>query len=147
MTDSLWLSFWLLLLGLALIGVEMFSFTFKLLVLGIAALLMSLACYLWEIPIWALAIFGIVAALAQVAVARRFPKATGIPAGEVVGASGFVTGVAVRDGITRAVITFSTPYGGFEQWKVKQTEPLMNQCRARVLKVNDDSTLTVELEG
>lgn len=147
MTDLNWTSLLLLALGLTLVVIESFAFTFKLLVLGIAALLMSLACYLWSVPDWGLVVFGIGAAIAQTIVAKRFPKVAGVPASDVVGACGFVTGVIVRDGITYAVITFSMPIGGNERWKVKQTEPLSNQRRARVLKVNDDSTLTVEIEG
>lgn len=147
MTEINWLSLMLLLAGASLILIEAYAFTLKLLVLGIAACLMSLACYLWPVPIWGLAAFGIVAALAQIMIARRFPHAAGIPATAVVGEAGFISGVSVRDGITHAVISFSTPIGGIEQWNIKQTEPLKNQCRARVLKVNDDSTLTVEIEG
>lgn len=145
--DNNWLSVLLLAVGVTLILIEVTAFTFKLLVLGVAALLMSLACYLWPIPIWALVVFGIVAVMLQISLARRFPKAKGIAAGDVVGQAGFVSDVSVRDGHTHAVINFSKPYGGLEQWKIKQTEPLMNQCRARVLKVNDDSTLAVEIEG
>ncbi|PWC98739.1 hypothetical protein [Pseudomonas amygdali] len=147
MTDLNWHSLLLLALGLTLVVVEIFSFTFKLLVLGVAALLMSLACYFWPVPDWGLVIFGVGAAVAQAVVARRFPRVAGVPAGDVIGAYGFVTGVTVRDGITYAVITFSKPIGGHELWKVKQTEPLLNQRRARVMKVNDDSTVTVEIEG
>lgn len=147
MTDFNWLSLLLLAIGVSLIAVEIYVFTFKLLVLGIAALLMSLACYIWAVPIWALVAFGVSATLVQISFARKYPQAAGIPAGDVVGESGFVTSVAIRDGVTHAVISFSKPFGGFEQWKIKQTEPLKNQCRAQVLKVNDDSTLTVEMEG
>lgn len=147
MNDFNWLSLLLLAIGVSLIAVEIFVFTFKLLVLGIAALLMSLGCYIWDVPIWALVAFGVSATLVQIAFARKYPQALGVPAGDVVGESGFVTSVAVRDGVTHAVISFSKPFGGQEQWKVKQTEPLKNQCRAMVLKVNDDSTLTVEMKG
>ncbi|KAF0255767.1 hypothetical protein [Pseudomonas putida] len=147
MTDNNWLSLMLLVVGASLILIEAFAFTLKLLVLGITACLMALACYLWEIPVWGLVAFGIVGLIAQIILARRFPRAIGIPASAVVGAAGFISGVNVRDGITYAVISFSTPIGGFEQWNIKQTGPLMNQRRARVLKVNDDSTVTVELEG
>lgn len=147
MTDINWLSLMLLVAGAALILIEAFAFTLKLLVLGIAACLMSLACYLWAVPVWGLVTFGIVAVLAQIIFARQFPHAKGIPATAVVGEAGFVSGVTLRDGITYALINFSTPIGGNEQWKIKQTEPLKNQCRARVLMVNDDSTLTVEIEG
>lgn len=147
MTDINMLSLMLLVAGASLILIEAFAFTLKLLVLGITACLMSLACYLWEIPVWGLVALGIVGLIAQIIIARRFPRAAGIPASAVIGAAGFISGVSVREGITHAVISFSTPIGGFEQWKVKQTEPLKNQCRARVLKVNDDSTLTVEFEG
>lgn len=147
MTDSYLMSLLLLALGISLVLIEIFAFTFKLLVLGIAALLMSLACYLWDVPAWGLVIFGMVATFAQVFVARRYPRVAGVPASDVVGESGFVTSVTVRDGITHAVISFSKPFGGLDQWNIKQTEPLVNQCRARVLKVNEDSTLTVEIEG
>lgn len=147
MTDSNSLSLLLLAIGISLILVEVTAFTFKLLVLGIAALVMSLACFLWPIPAWALVTFGIAAVVLQISLARRYPKAQGIAAGDVVGQAGYVSDVRSQDGYTHAVISFSKPYGGFEQWKIKQTEPLMNQCRARVLKVNDDSTLTVEIEG
>ncbi|HDS1721636.1 hypothetical protein NPS53_09000 [Pseudomonas putida] len=147
MTDNNWLSLMLLVAGASLILIEAFAFTLKLLVLGITACLMALACYLWDIPIWGLIAFGIAGLIAQIIMAKRFPRAKGIPASDVIGAAGFVSSVQVRDGITYAVISFSTPIGGFEQWNIKQTGPLMNQRRARVLKVNDDSTLTVELEG
>lgn len=64
MTDSNLLSLLLLAIGLTLVVIEIFSFTFKLLVLAIAALLMSLACYLWPVPDWVLVIFGVGAAVA-----------------------------------------------------------------------------------
>lgn len=147
MANMNWLSLLLLAIGIALILVEVFAFTFKLLVLGIAALLMSLACYLFEIQPWALVLFGIVAVMIQIRVARNFPRVVGVPAGDVVGQSGYVSNVTVRDGITYAVISFSKPFGGSEQWNIKQSEPIKNPCRARVLKVNEDSTLTVEIDG
>lgn len=139
MTDLNWLSLMLLLAGASLILIEAYAFTLKLLVLGIAACLMSLACYLWEIPIWGLVAFGVAAAIAQIDIARRFTPGVGIPATAVLGEAGYVSSVSVRDGITHAVINFSTPIGGIEQWNIKQTGLLRNQCRARVLKVNDDS--------
>lgn len=147
MTDINWLSLLLFLAGALLILIESQAFTLKLLVLGIAACLMSLVTYLWTVPVWALAGFGVGSVLAQIVIARRYPKASGIPAWVVVGEAGFISSVSVRDGITYAVISFSSPIGGVEQWNIKQPEPLRNQCRARVLKVNDDSTLTVEIEG
>jgi len=118
MTDFNWLSLLLLAIGVSLIAVEIYVFTFKLLVLGIAALLMSLGCYIWDVPIWALVAFGIGATLFQMIFARRYPQAAGVPAEDVVGESGFVSGVAVRDGVTHAVIHFSKPFGGSEQWKI-----------------------------
>lgn len=147
MEEQNWLSLGLLVVGLTLIAIEVVAFTFKLLVIGIAALCMALACYLFPIPIWALVAFGIAAALLQIKLAKNYPGVKGVPAGEVVGQQGYISGVSVRDGITHAVISFSKPYGGREQWDVKQTESLMNQSRARVLKINDDSTLSVEIEG
>lgn len=147
MTDINWLSVLLFVAGASMILIEAHAFTLKLLVLGIAACLMSLVTYLWEIPIWGLVTISVVAVLAQIVIAKRYPKAAGIPAAAVVGEAGFVSGVSVRDGITYALISFSTPIGGIERWNIKQTEPLTNQRRARVLKINEDSTLTVEIEG
>jgi membrane-bound ClpP family serine protease len=147
MIESNWMSLLLLAVGVSLILVEIFAFTFKLLVLGIAALLMSLVCYLLPIPPWALVVLGIIAVVLQVRIARTFPRVAGVPAIEVVGQEGYVSSVTVRDGVTYGLISFSKPFGGSEQWKIKQSTPLTNPCRARVVKVNEDSTLTVEFEG
>lgn len=141
------LSLLLLVIGSALILIEIVAFTFKLLVLGIAALLMSLACYLFPVPAWGLAAFGIIAILVQFRIARTYPRVAGIPAVEVIGQAGYVANVTAIDSVTHATITFSKPFGGKEQWDIKQTEPLKNQSRAVVLKVNEDSTLTVGYVG
>lgn len=74
MTDSQWLSLIFFVTGMLMILLEGFLVRLNLLVLGITACLLGLACLVWEIPVWGLVVISIVGIFTHIILARRYPR-------------------------------------------------------------------------